>query len=226
MKNVKPLLFILLMITLFITACGTSGGSGDANNGTETGDKEIEQDINNEEVVPEETNKENDQPSNVETNDEGESRDLEKNIEYTVNEETTEETAILKTSDNQLYSMYVLPKYELTAEEPNKDVVMLSENDSIFMRIELLSDSPNWNSIEENTRAQLAAVNTDVQELSAPNDEFFNEASVYSATANGEKVTTYLIKNENLPLKLTLFMKEAEDYTDPFLKMAKTIEKQ
>ncbi|PAK74401.1 hypothetical protein, partial [Micrococcus luteus] len=71
---------------------------------------------------------------------------------------TMEETAVLEKSDNQNYSMYVLPSYELTAEEPNKDVLYLTDNDQVFMRIELLPEDTDWEMAEENAKSQLTAV--------------------------------------------------------------------
>lgn len=140
-----------------------------------------------------------------------------------MNGELTEETAFLKHSDNQGYSFYVLPEYEFTAEEPYKDVVMYSENDHIFMRIEILPSDIDWNYIEESTIAQLNAVNTNVKLGPVPSDEFYANTKVFESNGNGDLVTAYLVKNNELSLKLTLFMPENENYRDPLLKMAKTI---
>ena len=159
-------------------------------------------------------------------NEEGLIRIMEQNIDYTVNDEQKEQTAFLKYNDNQNYSMYVLPEYELSAEEPNKDVLMWTEDDSIFMRIELLPADAEWTLVEENSKAQLAAVGPEVKETQTPEDPFFNNAWAMETKSGSDIVTTYLIKNEEQPIKLTLFTKEDADHRNVFIEMAKTIMKE
>lgn len=158
--------------------------------------------------------------------EEGLIRIMEQNIAYTVNGEQKEETAFLKYNDNQHYSMYVMPEYELSAEEPNKDVLMWTEDDSVFMRIELLPADAEWALVEENSKAQLAAVGPEVKEAQTPEDPFFNNTWAMETKSGSDIVTTYLIKNEEQPLKLTLFTKENADHRNAFLEMAKTIMKE
>lgn len=153
-------------------------------------------------------------------------RIMEQNLKYKVNGEQKEQTAFLKYNDNQHYSMYVLPEYELTAEEPNKDVLFLTEDDSVFMRIELLPDDVEWPSVEENSKAQLAAVNPEVKETELPADPFFDNAWAMETKLETEIVTTYLIKNEQQPLKITMYTKEKADHRDAFIEMSKTILKE
>ncbi|ESU32810.1 hypothetical protein G3A_09450 [Bacillus sp. 17376] len=159
-------------------------------------------------------------------NEEGIIRIMEQNIAYTENGEQKEETAFLKYNDNQNYSMYVLPEYELSAEEPNKDVLMWTEDDSVFMRIELLPADAEWALVEENSKAQLAAVGPEVTKTQTPEDPFFNNAWAMETNSGSDIVTTYLIKNQEQPLKLTLFTKEDADHRNAFLEMAKTIMKE
>lgn len=173
-------------------------------------------------------NEENQQTTDQENNnnEEGLIRVMEQNIAYTVDGEQKEQTAFLKHNDNQNYSMYVLPEYELSGEEPNKDVLMWTEDDSVFMRIELLPNDAEWAVVEENSKAQLAAVGPEVKEAETPEDPFFNNAWAMETQSGSDIVTTYLIKNEEQPLKLTLFTKEGADHKSPFLEMAKTIMKE
>ena len=166
------------------------------------------------------------QRSKEKGNEEGLIRIMEQNIDYTVNDEQKEQTAFLKYNDNQNYSMYVLPEYELSAEEPNKDVLMWTEDDSIFMRIELLPADAEWTLVEENSKAQLAAVGPEVKETQTPEDPFFNNAWAMETKSGSDIVTTYLIKNEEQPIKLTLFTKEDADHRNVFIEMAKTIMKE
>ncbi|WLR53693.1 hypothetical protein LC048_14300 [Mesobacillus subterraneus] len=155
-----------------------------------------------------EKNEEEQKTSDLKNKEEGLIRIMEQNIAYTVNGEQKEETGFLKYNDNQNYSMYVLSQYELTAEEPNKDVLMWTEDDSVFMRIELLPVDSEWTLVEENSKAQLAAVGSEVKETQTPEDPFFSNAWAMETKSESDIVTTYLIKNEEQPLKLTIFTKE------------------
>ncbi|GLB60415.1 hypothetical protein [Cytobacillus sp. NCCP-133] len=225
MKIMAKLLLIAGLIAGVLAGCGTGQNTNDdAAHGDETAQTE-------EEATEGQDGKEQadeGDAANGETSQEGDTmiRILEQNLSYSVNGEIKKDTAFLKHSDNQNYSMYVLPGYELTAEEPHKDILFYTENDQVFMRIELLPEDADWNMIEENTKSQLAAVSKDVQTGEAPADEFFQDATVMRAEQNSEKVTAYLIKKEDLALKLTLFNKANDDHEEAFLQMAKTIMKE
>jgi hypothetical protein len=213
----KPLAIIGLS-ALFIAGCGSS-------NAVDSTDEKAPAAAPAEKQKAEGT--ETSAQEKTETTDEaGIIRILEQNIQYTVNGEPKEQTAFLKHSDNQDYSMYVLPDYQLTAEEPYKDTLFWSEDDSIFMRIELLPGDAEWKLLQENTEAQLAAVNPEVREVKVPEDPFFKDAWAMETKAGTEIVTSYLIKNEDQLLKLTLFTKENADHKEAFLKMGKSILKE
>lgn len=214
-KFVKPLVLIGLS-SIIIAGCGSPEES-----------KSTDKTPAAQPAAAPEKSEENQQTTEQEKgNEEGLVRVMEQNIAYTVDGEQKEQTAFLKYNDNQNYSMYVLPEYELTAEEPNKDVLMFTEDDSVFMRIELLPDDAEWAQVEENSKAQLAAVGPEVKEAQTPEDPFFNEAWAMEAQSGSDIVTTYLIKDEEQRLKLTLFTKEGADHKSPFLEMAKTIMKE
>ncbi|KAF0820126.1 MULTISPECIES: hypothetical protein [unclassified Cytobacillus] len=222
MKTMAKFMLMLGIVAAVLAGCGTA--QNDPDNGAEPGKNE-EETASERQDGQEQSEKE--EPSEGGNNEEGNViRIMEQNMSYSANGETKEDTAFLKHSDNQNYSIYVLPAYELTAEEPNKDVLYLSENDQVFMRIELLPDDADWDMIEENTKAQLEAVSENVQTSNAPSDDFYKDASVMRAEGNGEKVSAYLVKNDDLSLKLTLFNKEDADHEDAFLQMAKTIMKE
>ncbi|MBG9545961.1 hypothetical protein ACOSZF_07985 [Cytobacillus firmus] len=225
MKNLTKFMLMMGVIAAILAGCGTA--QDDPGNVAEPGQNE-EETASEGQGGQEQREEEEEESSEDGTDGEGNSeiRILEQNMTYSVEGEMKEDTAFLKHSDNQNYSMYVLPAYELTAEEPNKDVLYLTENDQVFMRIELLPDDADWDMLEENTKAQLGAVSENVQTSKAPSDDFYKDASVMSAEGNGEKVSAYLVKNDNLSLKLTLFNKEDADHEDAFLQMAKTIMKE
>ncbi|MFE8703558.1 hypothetical protein ACFYKX_23620 [Cytobacillus sp. FJAT-54145] len=220
MFGLKKFLLLTGLVMLILTGCGSKVDETDSANGSGTDTEQNEESTeNNSEDNTEET-------SDQENNQDEVIRILEDNIEYSVNGELKEETAFLKYGDNQGYSMYVLPDYELTAEEPHKDVLMYKENDQIFMRIELLPQEVEWNSIEETTKAQLNAVSSEIKTVESPDSDFFKESTVLEAAGSGDVVTSYLVKSSENPIKLTVFSKENEDHQDAFLKMAETILKE
>ncbi|WP_423409860.1 hypothetical protein AABM38_07685 [Heyndrickxia sp. MSNUG] len=218
-KLVKPFAVISLS-ALFIAGCGSAEQSAE-----KTPAKTV--------TAPDNTEKEqangqetSEQKQSEDKGDDGVIRILEQNLSYKVNGEQKEETAFLKYNDNQNYSMYVLPEYELTGEEPNKDVLFWKDDDSVFMRIELLPADIDWALMEENTKAQLTAVGPDVKEAEIPDDTFFENAWAMETKSGSETVTSYLIKNEQQPIKLTLFTKDNADHRNAFLEMGKTILKE
>ena len=146
----------------------------------------------------------------------------EKTLQYLLNNESKEETAFLKKSDNQPFSLYVLPSFELSAEEPGKDVVLLSENDKIYMRIELLSDNVDWTKAEEDAKAFLNAISDSITEPELN----INNGLSYEVTSGNDVVTAVLLKDEKTPVRLTMFTTKDADYRHAFLEMAKTIQKQ
>jgi len=151
-------------------------------------------------------------------------RTAEQAIEYSLNGETKNESAQLVKSDNQNFSLYILPNFELTAEEPYKDLLFLSEDDSNSMRIEILPADTDRDSLKANTLLQLQVVNETVQTLDPPNDAFLQNATIMEASNNnGEVVTAYLIDQKESIIKLTLFTKDQPDYRDAFIQMAKTM---
>ena len=139
-----------------------------------------------------------------------------------INGESEQETAIWTKSDNQTFGLYILPTYELSAEEPNKDVLYYKEDDPHFMRIEILPGDSDQNSLKETTLAQLQAVNEDVQTLSPEANDIQN-ATIMQAKKDNEIVTAYLIEQEDKFIKLTIFTNEQENHQDAFVQMAKNL---
>jgi len=224
MKLLSKWILAFGILGLVLTGCGTSDNAGEKTNGTDvTQNEEKENQAENTETIEGEQVEENVEGT---TSEENGVRAEEQSIKYKVNGEAKEETAILQQSDNQHYSMYVLPKFELTAEEPNKDMVILSENGHIFMRIELLPENVDWGSVEENTKAQLEAVNKDIEVLELPNNEFYKDAVALETSTGNDIVAAYLIKKSEQPLKLTIFSQKDADYHDALLKMGETIMKE
>ena len=174
----------------------------------------------------EEVNPKDNQGNNSSDQEQGTKKEkirlMEQNLQYTWNGKTKEETAFLKKSDNQPFSLYVLQDYDLSAEEPGKDIVFLKDDDSVYMRIELLEDA-NWDEVEQNAKDQLKTISDN---LEAPALDIENGTAYEVSTTEGEVVTSILLKDEKAPLRLTLFTKKNQDYRNAFLEMAKTAEKE
>ncbi|WP_285766418.1 hypothetical protein [Peribacillus sp. SI8-4] len=147
---------------------------------------------------------------------------MEKNLQYVNNGRTIEKTAFLKRSDNQPFSLYVLQQFKFSAEDPGKDVVALNADDSVFMRIELLTGDVDWDEAERNVQVQLKSLTGTITD---PGLDIGNGTG-FEVKNEDEVITSILIKNVNEPLRLTLFTKKDKDYRDAFLKMAQTISKE
>jgi hypothetical protein len=153
-------------------------------------------------------------------------RILEQNLSYEMNNATHQKTAFLKYNDNQNYSMYVLPDYDLIVEEPAKDLLYFSKNKAIFMRIELLSDDIDWNLLKKSKYAELTSLYMANPIETSLTDHFFESTAMYEVRNGNDIVTTYLINDPNIKLKLTMNAKTKEDHRDAFFQMAKTIMKE
>lgn len=219
MKKWSAVFSGMAIATLLLAGCGT------ANDDTVKENQSTNESQTNT-AQTEETNttetQGNAQTEEAATQEQASEKANEKTLTYKFNNETKTGTAVLKTSDNQPYSIYLLPEFELSGEEPGKDVVLFSGNDSIFMRIELLPDDVDWAATEENVKAQIGAVS---ETVSDPGLAIENGVA-YEAMANNEVVTGVLLKNEKAPVRLTLFTTKDADYRHAFLEMAKTIQKQ
>lgn len=212
MKVYIQLLTLPTLLVLLVSGCGS------------TSENKTEQTNGNHEIQQEHSASEREHNENKESS-EDHIRVLEQNLVYKVNGEEKKDTAFLKYSDNQNYSIYVLPNFELSAEEPYKDVLYLSDNDSIFMRIEILPEDLDWNLVKDDTTSQLMAVSSDIQTQTTM-DDFFKDVTIIEASNEEDTVTSYLINNKEIKIKLSMFTKKDKDYRNVFLQMAKTIMKE
>ncbi|RRN67430.1 hypothetical protein EI200_22855 [Peribacillus simplex] len=146
---------------------------------------------------------------------------MEQNLQYTSNGKAIEKTAFLKRSDNQPFSLYVLQQFKLSAEEPGKDIIFLTEDDSIYMRIELLTADVNWDEVEENVHTQLKSHSKTIRD---PALDIENGAG-FEVESGDDVITSILLKDEKAPVRLTIFTKKDMDFRDAFLEMAKTLMK-
>jgi hypothetical protein len=227
-------------LSVFLVACGTNTDQTiSVNESTNTNDVEQTVEETKQETEQEqEIEKENDElqqeiekgPEEEQETVEQESEEkdsvevnpsaTEMNISYSVNGESKQEAAIWTKSDNQEFGLYILPTYELTSEEPGIDQLFFKENDSHYMRIQIL---PGDSDQKESTLAQLKAINENVQTLSPVSDEFFQNATIMQAKKDNEIVTAFLIQQGDKIIKLMIFTNEQENHQDAFLQMAKNL---
>jgi hypothetical protein len=240
MARFMKYLLTIGFLSILLVACGTNTDTTNSVKDT-TNKKGIEQAVEETEQETEqeqeqEIEKENEEPQKEIENkpeEEPKEQEVEESVEetspatevkisYSYNGESKQESAIWTKSDNQAFGLYILPTYELSAEEPNRDVLYYKEDDHHFMRIEVLPGDSDQDSLKENTLAQLQAVNEDVQTLSPEADDIQN-ATIMQAKKDNEIVTAYLVEQEDKIIKLTIFTNEQENHQDAFVQMAKSL---
>ncbi|WP_338469991.1 hypothetical protein R4Z10_14395 [Niallia sp. XMNu-256] len=159
--------------------------------------------------------------NSTDPNNEEKSPATEIQISYHLNEQSVVDTASWIKSDNQNFGLYVLPAYELSAEEPNNDVVYFKENDLHMMRIQIVTSNSDWESLKKNTIEQLeASLNEEVETVSTPAD-FSKNTTVLQTKNDRELITAYLIPKNDHMIKLTIFTQIQDNHLDAFVQMAK-----
>lgn len=211
---------ILGVLFIVLTACGVDNESEPQQDAANDSEQQAEKDTSAENSSEEDNqNKNKDENKNSTT-----SPSPEDTITYQFNGEEKQETAILKDSNNQAFSIYVLPSYDLRATEPYNDEIYYQDNDRYFMRINILPQDTDLDSLMENTKAQLQALNEKVDTVEPPqDDDFFQHAKILETSSNGEVVTAYIIEQPEAYIKLLLFTTDEADHRDAMIQMAKTI---
>jgi len=234
MKKKWNLLYVALSTVLLLAACGTS------DNGNETNDKEVngsatEGVTSNDDVIEEDKDEDK-----VEDKDEDKDEDIEvepsEPVTETEKEDSTESTnenllkdAIQTKSDEQNYSIDLLPTYMLTSEEPGRDSLYVKDNDSVFMRIETMDDEEGtYKYAVENTIAVLEASSggstpDKLAMTELPNGDAIEDADGYTVTSGGTPVTGIVFKKDGMVVRLTIFDTPNSDHLEEFLLMAETI---
>ncbi|MEB1809444.1 MAG: hypothetical protein LPK26_19480 [Bacillaceae bacterium] len=156
--------------------------------------------------------------------DQSEEKSNEKTLTYHIEEELYEETAFLRKSDNQNFSMYIFDKYELEAEEPRKDVVISKEDGNVFMRIEVLPADVDLNIVEADIPMRAKAVSDEYFHNETALMSDFLEGSVwYKAYTEKFAVSVILVKSMDQPIILTIHTPREKEVLPPFIAMAETI---
>ncbi|WMT20501.1 hypothetical protein [Parageobacillus toebii] len=169
------------------------------------------------------TNEENKQQTNAEENkQQEEARPSEMQLSYMVDGKEVKETASLKTSDNQGFSLYVLKGWELEAEEPHSDLLL---RDNSFVRIRLLHEEGNKIDYAKLAEEHAQAVSSDAARQDSANlPESLKGAAWY--TAQSENMTVHVIATSS-PVPMLVMIQTPKDKEElaPALAMIETIRK-
>ncbi|MBA2879226.1 glucose/arabinose dehydrogenase [Anoxybacillus kamchatkensis] len=124
-------------------------------------------------------------------------------------------------STNQSFTISLLPKFSLEAEEPGKDVVMHESEQDQWMRIELL---PKEAKDQMETYAKERAMAVSEQATPFEGTLPFEDAIVYEAPVDNDVVYIVGVTGDE-PMFLTVFTKKEDNWLNTFMTMAKTIER-
>lgn len=214
----------VLAVSGLLAACGTDETSEGTNEDTSTDAVEEQNDTS----TTEESTEDDGQDENA--GQDTDAPEADEDSEHPAEEPAEENPAVnegtLTTSDSQSYELYLFPAYELTAEEPNKDVVYSTENDALFMRIETFTpDEADFAFADDSIQQTVQASNdkAELMELPAFDGDEFTNSSVYEIATENGKVTGVAFEKEGLIVKLTIFDQTEAGVTEEFLNMGKTI---
>ncbi|PID22485.1 hypothetical protein CSV61_02240 [Sporosarcina sp. P3] len=216
MNNKWRIIFTSLTASIMLAACGTS----DAEPEKDTTGNAIEEPAAPETDVEESTSSENETEIETDTATEGEAT------------EEAMKDAVETTSDEQEYSMMVLPGYTLTSEEPGRDSLYLDEDSEMFMRIEVIAideESYSFEELYENMEELLMASSggetpdeiTDETDLPQADDITSVKGAVVDSTEG--YFTGYVIEREDKLIRATIYAKEDNEHMEEFKNMAATI---
>jgi hypothetical protein len=226
-------LITAIMVIALVSGCGTKESNGvkqpnPSNNDTKqtettqsdnTGQSETSQSSSKNENSA----SENGGTTNAEENkQQEEARPSEMELSYMANGKEVKETASLKTSDNQGFSLYILKGWELEAEEPHSDVLL---HDNSFVRIRLLHGEGNEIDYAKLAEEHAQAVSSDAARQDSTNlPESLKGAAWY--TAHSENMTVHVIATSS-PVPMLVMIQTPKDKEElaPALAMMETIRK-
>ncbi|MDS9470416.1 hypothetical protein [Sporosarcina pasteurii] len=228
----KSYLFSTLLIAMLIlAACGNTGDNNDPDVENETGTAP------NEEVEKHEDTEKQDEDVSDELENDEKAAENDENVEDSVENEKPQSNDFLTIaeqvdSDAQDFSMYILPEYTLTSEEPGRDSLYLTEDGQIFMRIETLpADEETYTYLKENTITTLEATSSGstptelTDENFLPQGAHIENAVGYTVTTAEGIVTGIVFERNDLLVRLTIFDTQEGLYFSDFLKMGETVVK-
>lgn len=238
----RKLMYTALSASLLLAACGTGDESADpaetVNTDTEGSGADTNADSENQPAEGENTDSEgttqddagesgetnSDSDSGSETNTDSGSSTAEDNAASLPDASETE-------SDEQDFKMQVLPDYELTSEEPGRDVLFVKEAGEWYMSIETApAAEADYDKALEMMNEKLSAASTtdDPAELTEPDqlpkDSSMEKLKAFRAEAPEGPITAMLFEKDGLLVTLMMYDNTDHAYYDDFLKMGDTIQ--
>ncbi|WP_025783583.1 hypothetical protein [Sporosarcina sp. D27] len=239
MKN-KKLLYTALSASLLLAACGTDTSEEDndkqpienTDQGADTGTE-----------ASEGTESETDGAEGTDTTDENASSEDEATEDDTTSDSeseadssesddaTTLADAVETESDEQSFKMQVLPTYELTSEEPGRDILYVKEHEDKYMVIGTMQASEtDFDKAVENMTETLAATSedaspvelTDVAQL--PTSKELEKVKAYRVDSAEGPITAMIFQKGELIVRVMMYDNNDESYYEEYLKMAETIQ--
>lgn len=218
----------VLAVSGLLAACGSDDMSEGTNGDTTNEAVEDQNDTSTSEEATEQTEADDTAEEDTDTDAAEPDEETEASEEpEAANPAATEGT--LTVSDSQSYQIHLLAGYELTAEEPNKDVIYSTENDALFMRVETFNpEEADFAFAKDSIQQTVQASNesAELTELPALEGTEFKNSAVYEIPVENGKVTGVAFEKEGLVVKLTIFDLTESAVTEDFLNMGKTISAQ
>ncbi|WP_088005850.1 hypothetical protein [Indiicoccus explosivorum] len=150
-------------------------------------------------------------------------------LAFTMGSGAQEAEAVYTESPEQSYIIALLPEFELTSEEPNKDVLYWTENDSVFMRIETFAPGEIDFAFAADAMEQtLQAVNPEgeITESAAIDPSAYVNAKALEVPTDNGMVTGAVYETADSIVRLTIYDTAEANATDAFVSMAETIQVQ
>ncbi|KZE38312.1 hypothetical protein AV656_05180 [Bhargavaea cecembensis] len=216
---------------LMLAACGTAEEEADNNQDTQMEQEETadqNQGSETDEGTEKEASDENaPDEEDTEVSEQEEARGPERELTYQSGTSQQTSQAKLTKSDEMDYSIYVLDGYQLTSEEPNKDVLYWNEDEQVFMRIETFGSDADYTMLTEQMVGSLEFDGGEAADVSgeyslAESDGI--EELVIRQLETEEGVTTGAVfMKDGMTVRLTVFDKPEAGQTDALLSMGATI---
>lgn len=217
------IMFTTLLVVVFLYGCSTSDKT-EKTEGTQEGSVVVENPFEEVPTLEEQDRKE---------------RSEQKTLKYNIEGELYESIGMLQKSKNQHFSMYMMPEYQLYAEEQGKDIMIYKGNDSslqeVAMRIEILPEDPSlYREISPNPAFEKLKRMAKARAQSVSEDYFLNDSFLetdflkraiwYKSYTEEEAVSTIVVTSTSNPIVLTIYTPREIEVLQPILAMAETIE--
>lgn len=241
MKN-KKLLYTALSASLLLAACGTDTSEEDndkqsienTDQAADTGTEETET-TDGESGEAEGTDTTTDENATSEdevTEEDSTSDDSDSEADSSETDgSATLADAVETESDEQPFKMQVLPTYELTSEEPGRDILYLKEQEDKYMVIKTMQASEtDLDKAVENMTETLAATSADASpvaltdEAQLPTSKELEKVQAYRVASAEGPITAMIFQKGELIVQVMMYDNNDESYYEEYLKMAETIQ--